>query len=251
MSGTGSIFRTRLKSYLIKVAIWFVVLNVTAGLAKIVSADRVESFNRSVADNVVNWRPTQLARIYYGELLNGGIAPVKWAKRFPPLFVGAAVVNLPFAAVSTVKRYIVDGGTARAPIATAAGDWTRVEIPRSDSAAPAANAPPNPIIGVLGIAIGVLAVLVYYRYRGGRRREFWFALVFLSPLIGSVAMWVIGGAMILMSLLLGGILAAVKAVTVFAAGVPLLTTLMTAMFKPLESGVEEHVVASVADRIEA
>jgi hypothetical protein len=146
-----------------------------------------------------------------------------------------------------------DGGTARAPSATASGDWTRVEIPRYDSAAPAVNAPPNPIIGLLGIAIGVLAVLVYYRYRGwrGRVREILVSLFFVSPLLGSAAMWLIGMAMSLMALLLGGILAAVKSVTVLASGVPLITTLVSAMFKPLESDVEERVVASIADRIEA
>jgi hypothetical protein len=244
----------RVKSYVIRVAAWFVFLTVTAATAQLVSADRVQSFNQSVVDNIANWRPTQLARVYDGELLNGGIfalRPLGIVKRIPPLFFGVAVVNIPLATVTTAKRYIFNGGTAQRPVVfTLADDWTRAEIPTVDVTAPVADAPPNPIVGLLGLAIGVLSVLVFFRYRGGIGGfGFWAAIFLLAPLSGSLIMSLIGVAMVLTGMLLGGILTAVKAVTAFAAAVPLLTTLMTAMFKPIAGGVEERVVDSIANRM--
>src|SRR5688500_20182371 len=77
----------KFRVYLIKVGIFFVIgITLTQTMERI-SLTGMQTFNESVNTNVKNWNPWQLSKIYYGELLNGGIYSipgVKLAHRIPP-----------------------------------------------------------------------------------------------------------------------------------------------------------------------
>ena len=206
---------------------------------ELVSLKGMETFNEAVDTNVRNWNPWQLSKIYYGELLNGGIYSipgVKLAHRIPPAFFAVTALNIVPASLTTVKRYVFDGGTSQRPAAalSTTTDWTRVEIP------PAARSPTQErvgfITGLIGIALGVLAVLVFFKYglQTQRGLGFWAALLLLSPLAGSVIVWLISLLMLAMTAAFGKFLHSVPTIMYLGTTVPLLAELGKAAVKPIE-----------------
>lgn len=210
---------SKVKNYLIKVLIFFVISSIAAQIVARLSVKGLRQFNDSLIQGVAQLNPWNLAKLFYPALFVGGIFDI--CKPCKAVSLLLFPLNIPYAVFSTARSLISEGAVS----------------------------------AFTALVAFLLGLLVFVDIRKSRRKEeidwgaFWYKVVLFGPVIGSCMMWVLLQIMHLTSFLLGWALSAVETITYISVSIPLLGLLAKAAFKPIESSLEDRVVGGMAKKI--